>query len=242
LRLDLLVFSAHPDDAEIGMGATLALHARLGYAVGVVDLTWGELSSTGSNEARRREVDSASRALGLAARECLGIPDGAIEPSRENVDRAVECLRRYRPGVVLAPHGQDRHPDHRRCAELVEEAVFSSGLARFDPGSGDGSVAPRTTPLPHRPRRVLYYLVNSDARPSLVVDVSSEYERKREALRCYESQFVRRKGDPATPLNDPAYLKNVEARDRYFGSLIGAQYGEGFVARFTLRHVDLTLL
>jgi len=212
---DILVFAPHPDDAEIGAGGTLAHHARLGYKVVLCDLTRGEMASNGTPEERQAEAAEAARVLGLAVRENLSLPDRGLEPTPEKVRVVAEAVRRWRPGVVLAPLAEDRHPDHAAAERLVREGVFSAGLAHYE---CDGK--------PHRVGAVVRYFVNYPAEPDFVVDVSDVYEVKRAALEAYRSQF-QREGRRATPLNR-GYLEWIELRDAWYGSLARVSRGEGF--------------
>src|SRR5262245_54348949 len=128
--MDLLVFGPHPDDAEIGLGGAIARHADEGHAVGIIDLTAGELSSNGTPECRQREAAAAAKVLGLACRENLGWPDGGISNRPELVRSAVDAIRRHRPQAIAIPHWNDRHPDHVRASEVLTAAAFASGLRR----------------------------------------------------------------------------------------------------------------
>lgn len=226
-----MAFAAHPDDAEIGAGGTLALHARLGYEVVVCDLTQGELATNGDPAVRAREAAEAARILGLVARECLGLRDRELAPTPERVRAVAEAVRRWRPRVVLAPAAGDRHPDHDGAACLVREGVFSAGLERY-PARGEA----------HRTARVVFYLVNARVQPTFVVDVSDFYGLKRQALGAYASQFGSREaGERPTPLNQ-GFLEWVELRDRWFGSLAGVERAEGFVWDGLLTVADLVRL
>lgn len=218
--VDILAFGVHPDDVEIGCGATLAKHSRLGFRVAIVDITAGEMATSGSKEKRESECREATAALGVSLRERLDVPDREVAVTRENVMKVVKVIRRLRPRVILAPYWEDRHPDHREGSRLIEEGAFSSGLVRVEDGQP-----------PHRPLRQYYYFVNTGGvKPSFVVGVSDDYDSKREALACYTSQFELSSSAYHTPINDPGYLRMVEARDRYFGSLVGVDYAEGFMA------------
>ncbi len=238
-KVDILAFGAHPDDVEIGAGGTLAREVSLGRRVGIVDLTCGEMSTNGTPEERHREAVEAARILGAEFRRNLGLPDRGITVNQGNIARVVEVIRRYTPDVVLAPHPGDRHPDHARCAELVREAFFSSGLARFDRGSTAGLP-------PHRPRRLYLYFVSSRVLPSFVVDVSDWYEVKWRSLQAHRSQFgFRPAGKGKDEANkSPTYVNEtlpglILGRDRYFGALIGACFGEGFFSPEMLEVGDL---
>ncbi len=229
--LDLLAFAPHPDDAELGVGGILALHAARGLQVGVVDLTAGEMGDNGDVAERAAEAAAAARALGLAARENLGLPDGRLAVTEEAVAAVVAALRRHRPRLVLAPWGEDPHPDHRAAAEIVAAALFKAGLRKYLPDLP-----------PHRPARLLRYFINTEAVPSLIVDVSSVYDRKEAALAAHRSQFRRDPGRVPTPVNDPAFLRRIRARDARWGAMIGAEYGEGLLLGEPLALDGLDLL
>src|SRR5215471_9349748 len=178
--MDLLVFGPHPDDAEIGLGGSIARHTAEGHSVGIVDLTAGELSSNGTPDMRRLESDTAAAVLGVACRENLGWPDGGIANTPELVRSAVDTIRRHRPRAVAVPYWKDRHPDHVAASQVLRIAAFRSALRRYENGAD-----------PWRPDWVCYYFINDGATPSFVVDVSAHYDRKRAALDCFRSQFTR---------------------------------------------------
>lgn len=222
LQLDLLVFAAHPDDAEIGMGGTIAREAAAGRKVGIVDLTKAEMSSNGTVEIRQREAREAAEVLGLAVRENLGLPDRGLALVEEQIRPIVAVIRRWRPRVVFAPYPADRHPDHVRCGQMVEEAVFNAKLRRYMPEMPAWQV-----------EALYFYMINDVHPPQFIVDVSGVYDRKRRALGAYRSQFDApdaRDGRVSTPLTD-GYLERVEARDRLFGQPFRMAYAEGFMAK-----------
>lgn len=219
-KLDLLVFGAHPDDAEIGMGGTIAKHVLAGCRVGICDLTYAEMSSNGTVETRKREAEAASRALGLAERSNLGLPDRGLDGSRAQLEAIVREIRRLQPRFVFAPYWEDRHPDHVMCSRMVQDAVFSAKLRNYMPETPAAAV-----------ESMFFYFINDTANADLMVDVTDCYERKREALRAYRTQFEAGGADAVkTPLNQ-GYLDNVEARDRLLGQKRLVPYAEGFVTR-----------
>jgi bacillithiol biosynthesis deacetylase BshB1 len=233
--LDLLAFGPHPDDIEIGMAGTLALHAAAGYRVGLCDLTRGELGSNGTPDERLAEAEAARAVLGAAIRVNLALPDGNLRPDDESqIRRIVDCVRQWRPRSVAIPYWRDRHPDHVAASALLTRAIFNSGLRRFA-GSGAASGAPNRQGDAWRPDWVCYYFINDSARPSFVVDVSAHYARKREALACHRTQFTPAGADAAsTRLTSPLFLQLVESRDAQFGALSGVSFAEGFVVRETM--------
>jgi bacillithiol biosynthesis deacetylase BshB1 len=221
VTIDLLVFGPHPDDIEIGLGGTVARHVAEGHQVGLCDLTAGELSTNGTPEERRAEAAEAARVLGVAWRENLGWPDGGIAPTAEMVRSAAEIIRRHRPRSIAIPYWEDRHPDHVAASHVLQQAAFKSGLRRYVTGHE-----------PWRPDWVCHYFINDGAPPSFVVDVSNVYQRIRDALACYRSQFAPA-GDSATAtrLTSSTFRQLVESRDAQFGALVGVGFAEGIVVR-----------
>src|SRR5919206_3924038 len=170
-NVDLLAIAAHRDDAELSCGGTLVKAAAQGYATAILDLTQGEMGTRGSAELRAAEASRAAEVLGVRARENLGLPDARIFNTDEARGALVRALRRFRPRVVIAPSPAPtgRHPDHRVTAELVRDACFLAGLAKYEPG------LPR-----HRPAKVLHAITYRQdfQKPTFVVDVSAEFDRK----------------------------------------------------------------
>lgn len=220
-RVDILIFGPHPDDIEIGLGGTVAKHTAAGHRVGLCDLTRGELSSNGTPEERQVEAANAARVLGAAWRENLGWPDGGITDSPEMVRSAVDVIRVCRPRTIAIPYWDDRHPDHVAASRVLRVAAFKSGLRRYE-----------THHEAWRADWVCCYFINDGAPPSFVVDVSAVYERKRESLACYRSQFEPAlDGAAATRLNAPTFRSLIESRDAQFGALAGVGFAEGIVVR-----------
>lgn len=219
--VDLLVFGPHPDDLEIGLGGSIAKHAALGHAVGLCDLTRGELGTNGTPEERLKESEAAREVLGARWRENLGLPDGNIGGDPSHVVKIAGLIRRARPKTIAVPDKKDRHPDHEAASRLLTRAAFLAGLARYDaPGEK------------WRADWLLYYFINDSRRPSFVVDVSAHYAKKRDALACHRSQFAPPStGAAATRLNTPRFQQLIESRDAQFGALIGVEFAEGVVVR-----------
>ena len=221
MSIDLLVFGPHPDDIEIGLGGTVARHTAAGHSVGLCDLTEAELSSNGTREQRREEAAEAARVLGAIWRENLRWPDGGIAETPEIVRSAVDMIRRHRPRTVAIPYWDDRHPDHAAASHVLRVAAFRSGLRRY---ASDAD--------PWRPEWVCYYFINDAAPPSFIVDVSPYYQRKRDALDCYRSQFAPLEdGAVATRLTHATFRQLVESRDAQAGALAGVAFAEGVVVR-----------
>ena len=220
MGVDLLVFGPHPDDIEIGIGGTVALHTALGLTVGLCDLTAGEMGTNGTVEERLKEVDSAAAALGAAWRVNLRWPDRRIGKDPVHLDQAVRFIRQHQPRVVAAPYWSDRHPDHAAASEVITEAVFNSGLSKYQ-AAGE----------PWQADWVCYYFINDSAGPSFLIDVTDHYHRKRQALDCHVSQFRAAPNGASTRLNSPVFRQLVESRDAQFGALAGVRWAEGLVVR-----------
>ena len=231
--LHVLAIFAHRDDAELTCGGTLIKLAAQGYRTGILDLTEGEMGTLGSAAVRAEEASRAAKVMGLAIRENLKLPDAAIVNTPETRGLLVRAIRRFRPSIVIAQAQQGRHPDHRVAAELVRDACFLSGLAKVEPD------------LPkHRPRKILHCLTYREdhIRPTFIVDISAEFERKLEAIRCYGSQFdsVTQAGE-VYPNGDSLY-EIIRHQAAHYGSLIRTRYGEPFLTTEAMRVDDITIL
>ncbi len=229
-QLDVLAIAAHPDDVELSAGGTLIKLAALGYRTGILDLTRGEAGTRGTPEIRQQEANRAAEILGLAVRENLDLGDSHIWVNEESRVKLVRALRRLRPRVIFTQHGDDPHPDHAHTAQLVREAMHISGLTKYDADAGFER---------WRPNCVAHFLFPRTVAPSFIVDISAESERKWEAIRAHASQFFNRvSNEPQSRVSTQAFLNEIEARDLYFGALIGAERGEPFFVREALNVVD----
>lgn len=233
--LDLLAIAPHPDDAEICCGGLLIKSAQAGYRVGVVDLTRGELGSQGTPEERTQEAAAASSIMGLRMRENLGLPDGGISCSDEHISAVVKSVRHHQPRLLLAPYWHEKHPDHTQASELVSRAVFVAGLRSYRPDLGAA----------FSPPQVLYYHMRYDFRPSFICDISAVFDLKVQAIRCYQSQIVRRPegepvvaGQPGPLISSPRFMQSVEVRDRYYASMIGSDFAEPYLSKSAISIAD----
>ncbi|WP_052144674.1 bacillithiol biosynthesis deacetylase BshB1 [Halalkalibacter okhensis] len=218
-RLDILAFGAHPDDVEIGMGATLAKYASEGFRVGICDLTKAEYSSNGTVEQRQKEAKTAGEILKLTARIQLSLSDRGLKNITEDqLSDVVSVIRKYKPSIVFTPYQVDRHPDHGACSDIVKEAVFNAGIKRYICSEKLNAF---------RPDDVYFYFINGYEHPDFVVDVTNFFETKMRALQAYESQFIKTVNTVDTPLTN-GYIAVVEARERLFGKEAGVTYAEGF--------------
>jgi len=223
MKLDILAFAAHPDDVEISAGATLLKYAKEGKKIGIVDLTQGELGTRGSVDIRSEESEKASKKIGLAVRENVGMKDGFFEINETNKKALVKIIRKYKPTIVLANSISDRHPDHARAGQLVAEAAFLSGLRKIESFEND-----ILQPV-HRPNLVLHYIQDHYIKPDVVLDVSSFVDEKIELIKCYNSQFYNpNSNEPETPISGEEFFDFLKGRMLGFGRSIGVKYAEGF--------------
>jgi bacillithiol biosynthesis deacetylase BshB1 len=232
--LDLAALCAHPDDAELIMGGTLALEAARGRRVGLVDLTRGESGSRGTPEIREAESKEAARILGAVHRESLELPDARLEDRPDHRDAVVAALRRLRPRLVLLQHWKQRHPDHSAASRIVYAAAFLAGLRNYRPDLG----------APFRPFKLLYSASVTEAEsvpPTFVVDITRAFEKKLEAIGAFKSQFVPSAGESVS-LPFDRFRSAVEIAARRQGQRIGVEFGEGFVTRETMAADDLLSL
>lgn len=225
MKLDLLVFAAHPDDAELSCAGTILKSIKQGKKVGVIDLTQGEMGTRGTAKIRAKESANATKILGVQVRENLKMADGFLVNDLHHQLLIIEKIRQYQPEIILANAIQDRHPDHGKAASLVRDAAFLSGLAKIETKL-DGQIQ-----TAWRPRAVYHYLQDRYIQPAFVVDISDEMEQKLEAIRAFKSQFFDPSSDePATYISSPEYLETVIARNREMGKPIGATFGEAFTS------------
>jgi len=225
MKLDILAFAAHPDDAELGCGGTIAKHLAAGYKVGIVDLTRGQLGTRGNAELRDQESTKAADIFGLDVRDNLGFEDGYFRNDEDHRLEIIKVLREYQPDIVLANAVKDRHPDHGRAAQMVADACFYAGLAKIE-SKLDGA-----SQTHWRPAALYHYNQDYYLNPDLVVDVSDYMEIKMEAIMAYSSQFYNPDSDePITAISTLEFLEMVKGRARDFGRPIGAEFAEGFTA------------
>jgi N-acetylglucosamine malate deacetylase 1 len=228
--LDALAIAAHPDDVELSMGGTLVRLANAGYKTGILDLTRGEAGTRGTPEIRAIESTRAARILGLSLRENLNLGDAHIWVNEEFRIKLVRALRRIRPRVVFTQYWEDPHPDHAHASLLVREAAHLSGIMNYDRESGQDR---------WRPSGIAYFLFPRTVAPSFIIDISDTREQKWKAIEVHASQFFNPKSsEPQSRVSTEKFLLEIDARDRYFGALIGAQYGEAFFVREALNVAD----
>ncbi len=216
--VDILAFSPHPDDAEIGCGGLLLLSARQGLRTAIVDLSEGEKSTRGAPQIRLREKALAAERLQVAERIGLGLPDTAIGTTPAHEAALVACLRALRPRLVLAPYHEDRHPDHVEASRLIGRAAFFAGVREVGTGA------------PHRIERLLHYCIHQPLAPSLVFDVTGVWADYKNGLAAYQSQFFGTEDGASTALSDGGFLDALDARGRHYGAMINAGYGEPYMS------------
>lgn len=226
MKLDILVFAVHPDDAELGCSGTILKHIAAGKKVGIVDFTRGELGTRGTAETRDQEAKDSAAILGLHARENLRFKDGFFKNDEEHQLKLIEMVRKYQPEIILSNALHDRHPDHGRAGDLTNDAVFLSGLVKIRTTHGGVEQAA------WRPRLCLQYIQDRYIEPDIIIDISEFMQRKLECIRAFKTQFDSPdNNEPQTYISSPEFLEAVIGRSREFGKSIGAKYGEGFTSR-----------
>lgn len=221
MELDVLAIGAHPDDVELGCAGTIAKLVKLKYKVGILDLTEGELGTRGSKELRKKEAKLASEILGIHTRNNLHLQDGNIEMNKENKLELIKILRYHRPKILLFPHWHDRHPDHVHANRLSQDAWFYSGLVNIKT-EYEGKKQ-----LPWRPHYYFNYMMKYEFIPSFIVDITDVYDIRQKAVRAYKSQFYNPQSkDPETLLSKKSFLDFIDMRAKFYGQMIGVQYGD----------------
>jgi bacillithiol biosynthesis deacetylase BshB1 len=225
MKLDILVFGAHPDDAELGCGGTIAKEISLGKKVGIIDLTRGELGTRGSGELRIIEARNAAEILGVAIRENLGFSDGFFTNDKKHQLEVVKMIRKYQPDIVLCNAVDDRHIDHGKGSQLVSDACFLSGLVKVVTTLEDEKQEK------WRPKQVYHYVQWKNSTPHFVVDVTGFIPAKTAAVLAYSSQFYDPKStEPETPITSKNFIDSINYRAKDLGRLIGVEHAEGFTS------------
>jgi len=231
MSLDVLALAAHPDDVEQTCGGTLIRMAEMGYRTGVLDLTAGDMGTRGTPEERVAESQAAARHLLLEWRGNMHMPDARLENTLSARMSLAVKIREVKPRVVILPYWQARHPDHYRCSELGFEACFLAGLKKLDEYSE-----------PHRPSKILYASLYADVKPSFIVDISAQFERRMAALLSYASQYGENPEGGALFPNEREIRDRLGSIARFYGNLIGVQYGEPFVVKEAIRIDDIVAM
>lgn len=225
MKLDILVFGAHPDDAELGCGATIAKEVSLGKKVGIVDLTRGELGTRGSAELRDKEAAKSADILGVSVRENLEFEDGFFTNDRKHQLAVIKMIRKYKPEIVLCNAIDDRHIDHPKGSKLVSDACFLSGLLKIETAI-EGEQQEKW-----RPTQVYHYIQWKNIEPDFVVNVTGFIDVKLKSVLAYSSQFFDPKSnEPETPITSKNFTDSVVYRARDLGRLINVDCAEGFTS------------
>jgi N-acetylglucosamine malate deacetylase 1 len=222
MNLDLLAIAAHPDDVELTCGGTLLKMAQQGYKTGILDLTAGEMGTRGTPETRAKEAAKAAKLLQVRWRGTLGVPDSDVQPIRQNKLRLASVIRELRPKTVILPYWEARHPDHYHASTLGYEGCFLAGLKQL-PIEGD----------PYRPFKILYSTSYARVRPTFVVDITTQYERRRKAILAFASQFRPGKKAPKSKVHLAIDRLEEEMNQlaRHYGQMVGVRYGEPFLQK-----------
>jgi bacillithiol biosynthesis deacetylase BshB1 len=225
MKLDILAFGAHPDDVELGCGATIAKEVSLGKKVGIVDLTRGELGTRGSAELRIIEANHAAEIMGVSVRENLGFCDGFFTNDKKHQLEIIKMIRKYQPEIVLCNAIDDRHIDHEKGSKLVSDACFLSGLIKIETKL-EGKQQEKW-----RPKQVYHYIQWKNIEPDFVLDVTGFIDQKTAAVLAYSSQFYDPKStEPESPITSKSFMESINYRARDLGRLIGVEYAEGFTS------------
>jgi N-acetylglucosamine malate deacetylase 1 len=230
MELEVLAIAAHPDDVELTCGGTLLKMAERGYRTGILDLTAGEMGTRGTQEIRAKEAAAAAKILKASWRGTLGVPDSDVQPSRENKMRLAKVLRELRPRTVIIPYWEARHPDHYHASTLGYEGCFLAGLKQL-PLAGQA----------YRPFKILYATPFEGMPATFVVDITKQYQRRRQAILAYGSQFR-----PANSEKKQRVFLAIDQLDaqmdlmaRHYGQMIGVKYGEPFLQKEVMAVEDV---
>ena len=220
MKLDILVFGAHPDDVELGCGGTIIKEVQSGSKVGIIDLTRGELGTRGTADIRNQETKKATNIMGVLCRDNMSFKDGFFKDDENHKLALIRKIREYRPDVVITNAVSDRHPDHSRSSQISVDACFLSGLEKIDTGQEKW-----------RPRSIFHYIQFNNLTPDFVVDISGQMELKLQAVKSYSSQFYNPESQESdTIISSASFLDSVSYRAKDLGRQSGCDYAEGFIS------------
>ncbi len=219
MKLDILVFGAHPDDVELGCGGTIIKEVQRGKKVGVIDFTRGELGTRGNFKIRDIETQKATKLMGVKMRKNLNFKDGFFKNDDEHKLVLIKEIRKYQPEIVITNAPSDRHPDHARASEITINACFLSGLEKII-----------TNQKVWRPKSIYHYIQFNNLKPDLVIDISQQMDLKIKVVKAYESQFFNPKSkESETIISSKDFLDSVSYRSKDLGRQSGCEYAEGFL-------------
>ena len=225
MKLDILVFGAHPDDVELGCGGSIIKHIKNGSKIGIIDLTRGELGTRGNELTRDLETKNATKILGVHIRENMKFKDGFFKNDQENKISLVKKIRKYQPNIVITNAPSDRHPDHGRSSQMTIEACFLSGLDKID-----------TNQEPWRPKKIYHYIQFNNLQPDFVIDITNQMDSKIESILCYKSQFYNpMSNEKETIISSKDFLESVKYRAQDLGRQSNCKYAEGFISNQSLK-------
>ena len=225
MKIDVLIFGAHPDDVELGCGGTIIKLIEEGRKVGIIDLTKGELGTRGNSKTRMQECKNASKIMGITIRENMDFKDGFFEDSQENKIKIIKKIRELQPNIVITNAPIDRHPDHSRACRLILDACFLSGLIKIN-----------TKQKVWRPKAIYHYIQFLQIDPDFVIDISNQISKKIQAVKSYKTQFYNKKSkEPKTIISSKEFLESVKYRAQDLGRQSNCEYAEGFIANQFLK-------
>ena len=242
MKLDILAIGVHPDDVELGCSGTLINEIKRGKKVGIVDLTQGELGTRGNIESRYQEAANAANIIGASVRENLKMRDGFFRNDEAHQLQVIETIRKYQPEIVIGNILSDRHPDHGRAGQLINNACFLSGLVKIETKDKTGNKQEKW-----RPKYYLQYLQDWYHEPDLLIDISDVFEQRMKAIEAYATQFHTSDAGSEglqTYISTPDFLDSVIARARMLGKRIGVKYAEGFITekKIGIKNLDSLVL
>ena len=232
MKLDILVFSAHPDDAELGCGGTIIKHVEQGFKLGIIDLTRGELGTRGNSEIRKKESELSSQIMGLSVRENMDFKDGFFTNDDDHKIEIIKKIRKYQPTTILANAPSDRHPDHAKASSIIVESSFLSGLEKIN-----------TDQPIWRPSNLFHYIQFNSLQPSFVIDISKQMNKKLQAVKAFSSQFYNPNSKESnTVISSKDFLESVTYRAKDLGRQTKCDFAEGFISNELIKLNDFSSL
>ncbi len=233
MKIDYLAIGSHPDDCEFFVSGTLMMLKKKGYTIGICDLSKGEAGTLGDEKKRKKETENATKTLQLDKRITLDLPDGNIRNNEASRKKIIKVIRTYQPQALISFGGSlIRHPDHYYTGQMIQECFFLSGLQKINIKDTKA----------HKPKTLFQFNeFFSTQRPDFIIDITPVWEKKLEAIKCYQSQVFTEKDEKQpskTFIKSTHFWQLLISKSKYFGSLIGVPYAEGFFFNAPLKIED----
>ena len=220
---NILAICAHPDDESLGLGGTLALHAKKGDLVHVLVFATGQYDRDESEKGisqRRMQGEKACKILGVKKFQFLNYDDQKLDtiPLTELTKKIEDAIKKWKPNTIYTHFWGDMNQDHRKIYEATliatrpkKRSPIKEVICYETPSSTDNVYGSR------------------NFNPNFFVDIKKFMKKKKQAVNQYRNEI------PAFP--HPRSIKAIDNRAKFWGSMVNLDYAEAFVKIREIRFV-----